>query len=266
MYEEEVKKYRMIYDHHTHTIYSHGTGTIEDNVRVAHEKGIESIAITEHGPSNFRFGMRMSDIPKMRADIEAARAKYPDVEVLLGVEANTKLRRPFMDISLEDAKQLDLVIAGYHYSTIGAGMIPNYIYRKRNGNDGLKYELDENGEYQAPISMLMVKNTGMIINLLKYNEEIGNHIEILSHPGDKGPFDIYDIAKTCQETGTLLEINGKHKHMTVDELKVAAGFDVKFVISSDAHKPENVGMFEPQLIRALEAGIDPERIVNIAKK
>ena len=49
-YEETVNKYRMIYDHHTHTVYSHGKGTIEDNVRVASEKGHSSIAITDQGP------------------------------------------------------------------------------------------------------------------------------------------------------------------------------------------------------------------------
>ena len=40
--------------------------------------------------------------------------------------------------------------------------------------------------------------------------------------------------------------------------------DVRFIISSDAHKPERVGTFEGGLKRALAAGLDPERIVNIA--
>ena len=37
---------------------------------------------------------------------------------------------------------------------------------------------------------------------LYYNEDAGNHISILTHPGDKGPFDIQDIARACQDTGT----------------------------------------------------------------
>ena len=36
-----ISKYRMVYDHHTHTTYSHGKGSILDNARVAHEKGLK---------------------------------------------------------------------------------------------------------------------------------------------------------------------------------------------------------------------------------
>ena len=61
-------------------------------------------------------------------------------------------------------------------------------------------------------------------------------------------------------------INAKHDHLTVDEIKIAAKFDIKFIIGSDAHVPEKVGEFRQPLMRALEAGLDPERIVNIEKK
>ena len=63
----------------------------------------------------------------------------------------------------------------------------------------------------------------------------------------------------------MIEINAKHKHLTVEEIKTASKFDLKFVIGSDAHIPEKVGEFEEPLARAIEAGLDPERIVNIEK-
>ena len=46
---EKTKKYEMGYDLHTHTIYSHGTGSIEDNVKAAIAKGcpISLLAITD---------------------------------------------------------------------------------------------------------------------------------------------------------------------------------------------------------------------------
>ena len=241
-----IEQYRMVNDHHTHTTYSHGKGSILDNARTAHEKGLKSIAITDHGPGNFFYGMKMELIPKMREDIKAAREIYPDVKVFLGVEANTILKVPYLDVKPTEWDRLDIVLAGYHFAVFGSGMIPNRL--------GLKSQ------------SLLVQNTDMILNALYYSEDCGNHIDILTHPGDKGPFDIDNIARACEDTGTFMEINAKHPHLDVEEIKIAAKYDVKFVISSDAHVPENVGVFKPQLERALEAGLDPERIVNIMKR
>lgn len=244
-YENIIEKYRMVYDHHTHTVYSHGKGTIEDNVRIAAEKGLESIAITDHGPGHLTYGIKMEKLPEMRQEIERLKKIYPQVKVLLGVEANTLRTSPYLDV--EDKDAFDILLAGYHFGIPKAGMIPNYISNRT-------------GLFRGDTSSLMIKNTDMILNAL-YN----NPIDILTHPGDKGPFDIRDIARACEDTGTLVEINAKHKHLTVEEIKEAAAFDIKFVIGSDAHIPEKVGDFREPLIRALEAGLDPERIVNIEK-
>ncbi|MBQ4468283.1 MAG: PHP domain-containing protein [Firmicutes bacterium] len=238
-----ISKYRMVYDHHTHTTYSHGKGSILDNARVAHEKGLKSIAITDHGPGNFLYGMKMKLIPQMREDIKLARAEYPDVRIFLGVEANTILKVPYLDVKPSEWEKLDIILAGFHFAVMGAGMIPNRL--------GIHTQ------------SLLVQNTDMILNALYYSEDCGNHIDILTHPGDKGPFDIEAIARACEDTGTFLEINNKHPHLNEEEIKIAAKYDVKFVISSDAHIPQNVGVYEPQLERALNAGLDPERIVNI---
>ena len=74
---------RLKFDWHTHTVYSHGKGTIEDNVRVAVEKGLESIAITDHGPGHFGYGFRRSDIKKMRAEIDQLQEKYKDIKIYM---------------------------------------------------------------------------------------------------------------------------------------------------------------------------------------
>lgn len=244
-YEKIADGYRMLYDHHTHTVYSHGKGTIEDNVRTAAARGVRSIAITDHGPGHLTYGLKMENIDKMRQEIEELKDRYPDVEVLLGVEANTIRKPPYLDVDKTDIAKFDIILAGYHFGITGAGMVPNYINRRT-------------GLFGGNSSTLLVKNTDMILNALYENP-----IDILTHPGDKGPFDIHDIAAACADTGTLIEINAKHKHLTEEEIKIAAGFDVKFVIGSDAHVPENVGNFKEPLIRALRAGLDPERIVNI---
>ena len=245
-----ISKYRMVFDHHTHTIYSHGKGTIEDNVKEAVAKGLESIAITDHGPGHLTYGLDRNKLPQMRAEIDELQVKYSQIKILLGVEANTLRVEPFLDVAPDERKDYDILLAGYHFGILHAGMVPNYL----NKHAGL---------FGGETSTLKVKNTAMILDALYYNEEQGNHIDVLTHPGDKGPFDIADIARACADTATFIEINDKHHHLTVDEIKIAAAFDVKFIIGSDAHIPARVGSFEGPLARALEAGLDPERIVNI---
>ena len=102
----------------------------------------------------------------------------------------------------------------------------------------------------------------MIIHALRAND-----IAILTHPGDKGPFDILRIAEVCAETNTLMEINCRHDHLTEEEIKIAMSVPtVKFILSSDAHVPDKVGECKEGLARAMRAGLNPERIVNIRKK
>lgn len=238
--------YRMLYDYHTHTIYSHGKGTVEDNVRIAHERGLSAVAITDHGPGHLTYGFDMKKVGEIRTEIERLRGVYPDVKVLLGIEANTRRREPFLDLTEEDKAQFDIILAGYHYGLTGAGCVSNWI----SSHTGLF-----GGD-----STLKVKNTAMILDALYHNK-----IDVLTHPGDKGPFDMEDIARACADTGTLMEINMKHAHLTEDEIRIAAKHDVKFIIGSDAHVPEAVGAFRGSLARAFAAGLDPARIVNIEK-
>jgi putative hydrolase len=60
-----------------------------------------------------------------------------------------------------------------------------------------------------------------------------------------------------------MEINAKHPHLDVQEIRTAMKYDVKFIISSDAHIPGRVGAVEAPMQRAREAGVPAERIVNI---
>ena len=62
-------KLKMIFDYHTHTVFSHGKGSIEDNVKAAVEKGIKSIAITDHGPGHLTYGIKREAVKEMREEI-----------------------------------------------------------------------------------------------------------------------------------------------------------------------------------------------------
>lgn len=239
----ENRKYEIGYDLHTHTIYSHGKGSIEDNVRAAVSRGLSHIAITDHGPGHLFYGIKRKAVPVMRKEIEELNQKYPEIRIHLSVEANIVNTGNHLDISPEEYPQYDFVIAGYHYGLPGGFCISNWFW-----SHGLKL-----GEKQ-----LKIKNTDMVIKALYEND-----ISILTHPGDKGPFDMFPIAEACADTDTLMEISTWHPHLTIEEIETAAKTEAQFIISSDAHVPGRIGDFEGGLERAQKAGLDVSRIVNL---
>ena len=71
--EIKGRQYKMIFDYHTHTTFSHGKGSIEDNVKAAVAAGLSGIAITDHGPGHLTYGVKRSDFPVMRAEVDRLR-------------------------------------------------------------------------------------------------------------------------------------------------------------------------------------------------
>lgn len=250
---ELERKYKITGDFHTHTIYSkvgpylHAKGTILSNVAAAARIGLREIAITDHGPLEF-YGLSKKKLPKMREEIEAAARVYPSVKVYLGVEANIMDSPNGLDVTPDEFKDYDFVNAGYHYGVPKCGMIMNWI----------SFHLFASPELKEKVTK---RNTELVLRALRKNK-----IKILTHPGDKAFFDMEALANACEETGTLVEINARHKNPDAEDLKIFAKYNVKFIISSDAHKPNDVGRYRRSLALAFEAGIPASRIVNIEER
>jgi putative hydrolase len=241
--------YRLLYDWHTHTTFSHGKGSVADNVRAAVRLGLRGIGITDHGPGHVFFGLKRSRFAEMRAEIEAQKAQNPELEILMGVEANTMGASGLLDLTSADFAAFDYIIAGYHYGAFRGNPVALGLFHAEN------ILCDVIG---VPSRRALVKNTEMIEKALYTND-----IKILTHPGDKGPVDLLAVARACAETDTLFEINARHKSLTAEGLRTAARSSAKFAVSSDAHSPERVGDVARAVALISEAGLDPERVVNL---
>lgn len=66
-------------DLHTHSTYSDGTFSVEELIDRAHEKGLAAIALTDH-----------DTVDGIDEAIEYAAEKYPDLEVIPGIEFSTE--------------------------------------------------------------------------------------------------------------------------------------------------------------------------------
>lgn len=236
-------------DYHTHSTYSgDGKGTMEENVKAAIAKGLKVLAISDHGPGHLGYGIKYKKYPQMRAEIDALSEKYPEIKLLLGIEANVMDEEGHLDIDDAFLKYNDILLAGYHFGSSPKEKISdvkihwyNFMSRKSN------YYYEKAKEL----------NTKAFIRAIEQYP-----IRILTHPGAKGPADLVEVAKVAAVRNTALEINNSHGHMNFEEIVQVKDSGCLFSINSDAHKPENIGKFDRAIERAVRAGLKEEQILN----
>lgn len=240
-------------DYHTHTIYSHGKGSVEDNVLVAIDRGLKQIAITDHGFRHLTYNVRRMDWPYVIRDVENMRAKYPQIDILLGLETNFHSADGCIDIVPSDMRYLDIVVCGYHklvkpnrIRDMFRFYIPNFM-------------LDTLGKTSA-------KQTA--VNTEAYIKALGKYdIDIISHMNHGAKVDARAVAEAAAHYGTYVELNcknmrGGNASMTDGELAEVMKTDVEFIVDSDAHSPEKIGVFDKAVEIIDRVGIPYERIAN----
>lgn len=239
----------LLADYHTHTKYSrhHAKGTVDENVRVAYEKGLRQIAITDHGFNQTLFGVRRCDIPKVRKDIEDAVERYP-IDVLLGVEANLISSHGDIDIVPEDYDNLDIILLGFH----------RYV-RAKNNREYFKFILKNImcEIFHHTSKKQRERNTNAYINAMRNYD-----IDILTHLNHVCKVDVEKVARVAKETNTYIELNGKRLGMSDEEILTCYRLGCKFVIDSDAHTSNRVGDCHLGLKAILRLRIPESAVVN----
>lgn len=221
-------------DYHTHTVYSHGAGTCEQNVLAAIERGLSRIAISEHGPAHLFFGVRNERLRSLRREVDALACRYAnDIEVLFGLECNLT-GYGACDAPADAPAICDVLLLAFH-----KGVRLKGPFMRRLGAEA--FGLKKNDPVETANALLEAAE--------KYR------VTALAHPGLYVKSDIHTLAKGAAELGVLLEINSSRITMSREELKKAGELGASFLINSDAHKPGDVGNFALGLNAAREAGV-----------
>ncbi len=243
-------KWRIFADYHTHTVYSHGSGTIRENAKAAREKGLEVVGIADHGPANWGHvgttSLKVFD--QIMAEVKTIQAEFDGLKILAGTEANLISYQGELDVPLELQRKLDQVLAGFHVAI-----------RPKSLEDGVKFLSQWTlGKLNKQFKMKARNDNTKAVIAAVYN----NEIDIITHPGLNISIDTLELARACVKTDTALEINARHGVKSIDFIRAAAHEGVKFAIGSDAHEPENVGKLEAGVKAAQLAGLNPEQIIN----
>lgn len=239
-------------DYHVHSILpgtSHAKSSIEEIVIEAVNKGLKEIAISNHGLSHILYGFRKNHISKLKAEISALNEKYPQIKILLGVEANILSLTGDTDIEKEILENCDVILCGYHlfvkyksFKDFWNFVVLNWLAKKFGFRK----------ERQRKV------NTQAIVEAMNKNK-----MYLLTHPGRKLVYDIEEIAKAASKNNIILEINNNCNSLSVEEIKICEKYDLKYMINSDSHIKDTVGSCEFGIKRAIESGLNLEKVVNL---
>ncbi len=108
---------QLVLDTHTHTLVSgHAYSTLREMIEAAKEKGLQLLAVTEHGPQ-----MRGSATEMYYRNFRVVPRQYGALTLMMGMEANITDHHGKLDCSTGDQKRLDYLIASIHLTTLAPG-------------------------------------------------------------------------------------------------------------------------------------------------
>jgi DNA polymerase (family 10) len=209
-------------DLHVHTLWSDGRDSSEAVIRAVRKLGYEYVAITDHSESSK--ATRTLSVERMRqqmAEIQHLRTRFPDIEILQGVEVEI-LPDGRLDYPDDFLAQLDIVLASLHEP------------------DG-----------QSP-EQLLDRYIGAMQNPM---------VNVITHPANRVPgqsegydLDFDALFRVAADTQTAVEIDGAPGHLDLDghlaRRAIAAGATV--TIDSDGH-------FAERLARQMRMGVGTAR-------
>ncbi len=185
-------------DLHTHTHWSaDGKNTLEEMVAAALERGYEYYAITDH--SHY---LRDGRLAQQLEEIEQMRERYPELQILAGVEANIRSNGE-VDVPDEEIARLDWVVASVH-----------------------------NAPENRPTERVLEAMQNPYVDCIGHLT--GRRI------GSRGPRDVNveRVIEGALEVGCFLEINGQPDRLDLRDVHARAAKEagLKLVVNSDAHQ------------------------------
>ena len=254
----------MIANYHTHTWRcNHATGSEEEYVRRAMDRGMKIFGFSDHTPYIFpgdyysTFRMKMSLLDDYVDTVLNLRAKYAgQIQIPLGLETEYYPDLIGQLLPILRDKPLDYLILGQHF--VGNEMDEPYSGRPAGSEEHLK-------RYCHQVADAM--NTGLFTYLA--------HPDLLYFPGDRKIYQKH-MALICREALNCdmpLEFNlaglGCGKNYPNEAFwQVAAEHGNRVVIGMDAHNAEAVSDLELEK-KALDIlyalGIQPEPTVSLKK-
>jgi len=225
---------RLLADLHTHTIASgHAYSTVTELADAAVAKGMELIAVVDHGPT-----VPGAPHPWHFWNMKVVPSVYNGLRILKGVEANPSLSSENgIDLPDELLRLLDFVAVGFH-PLIG-------------------FDEPDIG-----------RNTEAILRVIE-----NPFVDMIVHPGNGDfPIHVDQFVAAAAANNVIVELNnhsfnsnGSRSGSSETELAIAAAAleaGAPIAIGSDAHFHLHVGGFDDAIQAAHRIGLTQDRVIN----
>ena len=221
-------------DLQSHTVWSDGGVTVAELAALSEAQGLSYQAVTDHSKGlKIAGGIDEEQLATQRYEIEDVNERYASsgFRLLKSIELNLGLSGEG-DMEPEALGGLDLVLGSFHSK--------------------LRVKEDQTQRYLAALA--------------------NPHIHILGHPqGRMYNFrpglsaDWHRVMAEATRLGKAVEVDAfpDRQDLKVELLAIAAGAGTTISIGSDAHWPGQIAFVEFGLAAALEAGVPPDRILNL---
>ncbi len=230
-------------DLHMHTHATDGEDSLADMAQAAIARGLEYIAITDHGQrvrmaqglDRTRLLRQWSEIDRfneaLRKQAHREGLAAPRLVVLKGIEVDM-LEKGGLDLPDEVLGKADWVVASLHYGQ----------NQPRAQITSRILEAIEN-----PFVRVIGHPTGRLINRRPAYD-----------------VDMEAVIAAASRTGTFLEINANPMRLDLDEVHAAAAkrAGVKLVISTDAHSTKGLELMRCGIMQGRRAGLEAADVAN----
>ena len=220
-------------DLHVHSTWSgDGRSSLEDMIEAAAARGLEYVAMTEHGEDLAINGLSRDEVEAERAVLDELRGRYPDMVILQGSELNIG-RDGDLDYDEEFLLGFDWCVASVHSH----------------------FDLEPAQQTERLITAMASPAVNAIGHLT--GRRIGKR------PGIE--IDVEAVLAAAAETNTAIEINSHLDRLDApaEILRRAVDHpDVRFTISTDSHHTSELGNVEWGTRLARRGWVDKRRVIN----
>jgi histidinol phosphatase-like PHP family hydrolase len=216
-----------------HTTHSDGSLPVAEMVEAASAYGYEFVAITDHSKSlKIARGMDETELAEEGEEIDALNAEGRPPRALKSIEMDI-FEDGSGDMDPASLRRLDLVLGAFHTK--------------------LRVREDRTDRYLAALG-----NPDLHVLAHPQTRKYGRRLGLVA--------DWAAVFAEAERLDKAVEIDASpdRQDLNVELLRVAAGFDVRISIGTDAHHPVELAFVDLGLAAAAIAGIRRERILNFS--